>query len=99
MGRRSGKRRADRVPGDQPAVRLRIDPRRQSDVLGRPAAQAGPRRRAVSEDLGLAAMRSPAPERTDSQRSNAMSFKILLLPPDVDESWPEKIRQAVPGAV
>ena len=28
-----------------------------------------------------------------------MSFKILLLPPDVDESWPEKIRQAVPGAV
>ena len=28
-----------------------------------------------------------------------MSFKILLLPPDVNESWPEKIRQAVPGAV
>jgi len=28
-----------------------------------------------------------------------MSFKILLLPPDVDESWPEKIRQVVPGAV
>jgi phosphoglycerate dehydrogenase-like enzyme len=28
-----------------------------------------------------------------------MSFKILLLPPDVDESWPEKIRQAVPGAI
>jgi phosphoglycerate dehydrogenase-like enzyme len=28
-----------------------------------------------------------------------MSFKILLLPPDVDESWPEKIGQAVPGAV
>jgi hypothetical protein len=28
-----------------------------------------------------------------------MSFKILLLPPDVDESWPEKIRRAVPGAV
>src|SRR5262245_63166026 len=28
-----------------------------------------------------------------------MSFKILLLAPDVDESWPEKIRQAVPGAV
>jgi phosphoglycerate dehydrogenase-like enzyme len=28
-----------------------------------------------------------------------MSFKILLLPPNVDESWPEKIRQAVPGAV
>jgi phosphoglycerate dehydrogenase-like enzyme len=28
-----------------------------------------------------------------------MSFKILLLPPDVDASWPEKIRQAVPGAV
>ncbi len=28
-----------------------------------------------------------------------MSFKILLLPPDVDQSWPEKIRQAVPGAV
>ncbi len=28
-----------------------------------------------------------------------MSFKILLLPPDVDESWPEKIRQAVPGVV
>ncbi len=26
-----------------------------------------------------------------------MSFKILLLPPDVDASWPEKIRQAVPG--
>jgi phosphoglycerate dehydrogenase-like enzyme len=35
----------------------------------------------------------------DDQRSNAMSFKILLLPPDVDASWPEKIRQAVPGAV
>ena len=28
-----------------------------------------------------------------------MSFKILLLSPDADESWPEKIRQAVPGAV
>ena len=28
-----------------------------------------------------------------------MSFKILLLPPDADESWPEKIRRAVPGAV
>jgi phosphoglycerate dehydrogenase-like enzyme len=28
-----------------------------------------------------------------------MSFKIVLLPPDVDESWPEKIRQAIPGAV
>ena len=28
-----------------------------------------------------------------------MSFKILLLPPDVDESWPEKIGRAVPGAV
>jgi phosphoglycerate dehydrogenase-like enzyme len=28
-----------------------------------------------------------------------MSFKIVLLPPDVNESWPEKIRQAVPGAV
>jgi len=28
-----------------------------------------------------------------------MSFKILLLPPEVDESRPEKIRQAVPGAV
>jgi hypothetical protein len=28
-----------------------------------------------------------------------MSFKILLLPPDVDASWPEKIRQTVPGAV
>src|SRR5437870_13481473 len=26
-----------------------------------------------------------------------MSFKILLLGPDVDESWPQKIRQAVPG--
>jgi phosphoglycerate dehydrogenase-like enzyme len=28
-----------------------------------------------------------------------MSFKILLLPPDVNESWPEKIRQVVPGAI
>src|SRR5947208_3036398 len=28
-----------------------------------------------------------------------MSFKILLLPPDVDASWPEKIRQAVPGTI
>ena len=28
-----------------------------------------------------------------------MSFKIVLLPPDVDVSWPEKIWQAVPGAV
>ena len=28
-----------------------------------------------------------------------MSFTILLLAPDADPSWPEKIRQAVPGAV
>ena len=28
-----------------------------------------------------------------------MSFKILLLAPDVDLSWPEKIRRAVPGVV
>jgi phosphoglycerate dehydrogenase-like enzyme len=28
-----------------------------------------------------------------------MSFTILLLPPDFDPSWPEKIRQAVPGAI
>src|SRR6201982_1306536 len=28
-----------------------------------------------------------------------MSFTILLLSPDADPSWPEKIRQAVPGAV
>jgi len=28
-----------------------------------------------------------------------MSFTILLLSPDVDPSWPEKIRAAVPGAV
>jgi hypothetical protein len=28
-----------------------------------------------------------------------MSFKILLLPPDVDASWAEKIRQAVPGVI
>jgi phosphoglycerate dehydrogenase-like enzyme len=28
-----------------------------------------------------------------------MSFKIVLLAPDADASWPEKIRQAVPGAV
>ena len=28
-----------------------------------------------------------------------MSFKILLLPPNVDASLPEKIRQVVPGAV
>jgi esterase len=28
-----------------------------------------------------------------------VSFKIVLLPPDVNESWPEKIRQAVPGAM
>jgi phosphoglycerate dehydrogenase-like enzyme len=27
-----------------------------------------------------------------------MSVKILLLPPDVDESWPQKIREVVPGA-
>jgi hypothetical protein len=27
-----------------------------------------------------------------------MSFKIVRLPPDVEASWPEKIRQAVPGA-
>ena len=26
-----------------------------------------------------------------------MSFKILLLAPDLDPSWPDKIRQAVPG--
>ena len=28
-----------------------------------------------------------------------MSFKFLLLAPDVDPSWPEKIRRAVPGVV
>src|ERR1700720_2069949 len=28
-----------------------------------------------------------------------MSFKILLLSPDADPSWPEKISRAVPGAV
>ena len=28
-----------------------------------------------------------------------MSFTMLLLTPDADSSWPEKIRQAVPGAV
>ena len=28
-----------------------------------------------------------------------MSFKLLLLAPDVDPSWPEKIRRAVPGVV
>src|SRR5258706_2342978 len=28
-----------------------------------------------------------------------MSFTILLLPPDPDPSWPEKISRAVPGAV
>jgi hypothetical protein len=28
-----------------------------------------------------------------------MSFTILLLSPDVDPSWPEKISRAVPGAV
>jgi len=28
-----------------------------------------------------------------------MSFTILLLAPDSDPSWPEKIRQAAPGAV
>jgi len=28
-----------------------------------------------------------------------MSFKILLLAPDADPSWPEKIRRAVPGVV
>ena len=28
-----------------------------------------------------------------------MGFKILLLAPDLDPSWPEKIRRAVPGVV
>ena len=28
-----------------------------------------------------------------------MSFKILLLAPDADPSWPEKIRRAVPRVV
>src|SRR5438270_10830174 len=28
-----------------------------------------------------------------------MSFKILLLAPDADPSWPAKIRRAVPGVV
>ena len=28
-----------------------------------------------------------------------MSFTILLLSPDADPSWPEKIKQAVPGAI
>jgi phosphoglycerate dehydrogenase-like enzyme len=30
---------------------------------------------------------------------SVMPFKILLLAPDVDESWPDKIRRAVPGVV
>src|SRR5438094_6801117 len=34
-------------------------------------------------------------DRADGRRY--MSFKILLLGPDIDESWPQKIRQAVPG--
>jgi hypothetical protein len=33
------------------------------------------------------------------QRSNAISFKTLLLPPDVDASWLEKSQQAVPSTV
>jgi hypothetical protein len=28
-----------------------------------------------------------------------MSFKTLLLAPDADPSWPDKIRQAVPGGL
>jgi hypothetical protein len=27
-----------------------------------------------------------------------MSFKMVLLPPDIGEGWPDKIRHAVPGA-
>src|SRR5437868_13871206 len=27
-----------------------------------------------------------------------MSFKIVLLPPSIQDSWPEQIRQVVPGA-
>ena len=28
-----------------------------------------------------------------------MSFKTLLLAPDIDPSWPDKIREAVPGVI
>ncbi len=28
-----------------------------------------------------------------------MSFKIVLLPPDVEPDWPEKIERAVPGSI
>jgi hypothetical protein len=32
-----------------------------------------------------------------AREDQSMSFKILLLAPDVDPFWPEKIRRAVPG--
>src|SRR6185503_8187865 len=35
--------------------------------------------------------------RPGSRGARPMSFKIVLLGADVDESWPEKIRKAVPG--
>jgi len=67
--------------------------------VGRRALPAEARRSGVAADLGHVATRDGALARPDAQRSHAMSFKIVLLPPDVDASWPEKIRQAVPGAI
>jgi len=66
MDRRSGNRRADRVPRDPPAVRHRRDFRQQSEDWGWPAAPARARHRGVSAALDRAATRSPSLERTDS---------------------------------
>jgi hypothetical protein len=41
--------------------------------------------------------KQPVSRRKPCKGGAQMSFKILLLSPDVDSSWPEKIRRAVPG--
>ena len=48
----------------------------------------------LSADWGLPALR-----RSPFNASPPMAFKIVLLAADADPSWPEKIRQAVPGVV
>src|SRR5262249_31742259 len=35
---------------------------------------------------------------TNRKERHPMSFKMVLLPPDIGADWPDKIRQAVPGA-
>jgi hypothetical protein len=47
----------------------------------------------------LVFVRDPLTRRRVNRRGCAKSFTILLLSPEAGPSWPEKIRQAIPGAV